>query len=93
MPPLTFGDIVGGALHDYDNVHGVDADVDGKRMKLLGDSQLVEQGKATEQGADTMTAAAAAVRAASTRSRRRTRTARARTPSWTATAACSPPRR
>ena len=63
MPDLTFGDVVGSALHDYDNVHGVDVTVDGKRMKLLGDGQLVEQGKATEKGADTMAAAAAAVRA------------------------------
>jgi hypothetical protein len=63
MPPITFGDIVGGALHDYDNVHGVDVDVNGKRMKLLCDGQLVEQGQATERGKDTLLAAAAAVRA------------------------------
>src|SRR4029079_8068896 len=63
MPELTFGDVVGSALHDYDNVHGVDVTVDGKSMKLLGAGQLVEHGKATEKGPDTMAAAAAAVRA------------------------------
>jgi hypothetical protein len=63
MPPLTFGDIVGGALHDYDNVHGVNAYVDGHYMKMLGDSQLVEKGHATERGKPTLIAAANAVRA------------------------------
>jgi hypothetical protein len=63
MPPLTFGDIVSGALHDYDNLHGVNAYVDGHYMQLLGDSQLIEKGKATERGAPTMIAAANAVRA------------------------------
>ena len=58
MPPITFGDIVSGALHDYDNQMGVDADVDGKRVKLFGDSQL---GK--PHGADTLRLASEAVRA------------------------------
>jgi hypothetical protein len=63
MPELTFGDIVGGALHDYDNKYGVDADVAGRRVKLFGDSQLLQGGKLTAHGADTVDVAAAAVRA------------------------------
>ena len=62
MPPLTFGDIVGSALHDYDNVHGVDADVGGERVKLYGDSQLIKGGQVTPHGADTVRVAAEAVR-------------------------------
>ena len=58
MPPITFGDIVSGALHDYDNEMGVDVDVEGKRVKLFGDSQLLKP-----QAADTLKLAAAAVRA------------------------------
>lgn len=58
MPPITFGDIVSGALHDYDNEFGVDADVEGKRVKLFGDSQLLKT-----KAADTLQLASAAVRA------------------------------
>ncbi len=58
MPPITFGDIVSGALHDYDNKMGVDVDVEGKRVKLFGDSQLLDP-----RAADTLRLASAAVRA------------------------------
>jgi hypothetical protein len=64
MPDLTFGDIVSGALHDYDNKYGVDATVEGKRVKLFGDSQLIDAaGQITAHGRNTVELAAAAVRA------------------------------
>jgi Domain of unknown function (DUF4157) len=62
MPEITFGDIVSGALHDYDNVHGVDVTVAGHDMRVLGDGQLVRNGQATPEGQGTLLTAAEAVR-------------------------------
>ena len=45
MPEITFGHIVSGALHDYDNEKGVDVQIEGRRTKLFGDSQLMKGGK------------------------------------------------
>jgi hypothetical protein len=54
--PTLWWIIVSGALHDYDNEMGVDADVDGKRVKLFGESQLKKP-----HGADTLRLASEAV--------------------------------
>jgi hypothetical protein len=62
MPEITFGDIVGGALHDYDNVHGVDVMIGGRSAKLLGDGQLVKNGQPTKEGEATLLHAVDAVR-------------------------------
>jgi hypothetical protein len=37
--PLGFGDLVSGALHDYDNTHGVKATVQGADVTLYGDGK------------------------------------------------------
>ena len=87
MPPITFGDIVSGALHDYDNKKGVDVYIEGKRTKLFGDSQLLKPHAAGHAHARRRRRSGPA----STRSRRRTPTAGRRSSSWTATAGCSPP--
>ncbi len=39
---ITFGDVVAGAVHDYDNEHGVPAEIVGHRVNLKGDSHLGE---------------------------------------------------
>ncbi|MBK9036004.1 MAG: DUF4157 domain-containing protein [Myxococcales bacterium] len=39
---VNFGDIVALALHDYDNAKGVSANVDGKKVKLMGDGHAGE---------------------------------------------------
>lgn len=38
--PLTFGDVVGGAIHEYDCARGVVAEVEGERETLMGDNKL-----------------------------------------------------
>ena len=38
--PLTFGSVVGRAVHDYDNYTGVAATIQGKDVTLFGDSKL-----------------------------------------------------
>jgi hypothetical protein len=63
FPEITFGDIVSGALHDYDNVHGVDVMIGGAQAKLLGDGQLVKNGQPTKEGEETLLHAVDAVRA------------------------------
>lgn len=55
MPDFTFGDLVSGSVHDYDNVKGVDVTIDGASKTLYGDGKL---GKG-----DTKSAAMAAVQA------------------------------
>jgi Domain of unknown function (DUF4157) len=40
MPAVQFGDLVSGAIHDYDNQRGVRASVDGKEARLFGDGHL-----------------------------------------------------
>jgi len=39
---MSFGDVMSGVLHDYDNEHGVRAMVDGQRVTLKGDGHLDE---------------------------------------------------
>ena len=41
IPPLGFGDVVSGALHAYFNKYGAQADVAGRRITLVGDSNLL----------------------------------------------------
>jgi len=37
---ITFGDVVSGAVHDYDNAHGVRATIQGENVRLFGDGHL-----------------------------------------------------
>jgi hypothetical protein len=66
---LAFGDLVSGALHDWDNSTGVKAHVGGKLVKLVGDGEVMERDKATgvnkvtDEGRDTFNAATTAVAA------------------------------
>ncbi|GAB4569891.1 MAG: hypothetical protein Tsb0020_24300 [Haliangiales bacterium] len=55
LPDFTFGDLVSGAVHDYDNKHGVDVSVDGSDKTLFGDGSLAK--------GDTKAVAMAAVQA------------------------------
>jgi hypothetical protein len=43
LPAIGFGDLVAGAIHDYFNKHGVQVDVGGRRIGLVGDSSLLTQ--------------------------------------------------
>lgn len=69
LPQLGFGDLASGAIHDYFNLHGAEAEVAGRQITLFGDSQLLEQNEGgmgrhvTDRGRDTFNAATAAVRA------------------------------
>lgn len=38
--PLRFGDVVSGAIHDYDSERGVEAVADGRPVHLMGDDKL-----------------------------------------------------
>jgi hypothetical protein len=40
MPDFTFGDLVSGAIHDYDNTKGVAVTVGGADKKIFGDGHL-----------------------------------------------------
>jgi hypothetical protein len=63
IPDLTFGDAISGAVHDYDNETGVEADVGGKLVKLVGDGQVLdEKDRPLVAGVDTMTKAAQGVK-------------------------------
>src|SRR4051794_13217607 len=64
MPDLQFGDALSGALHDWDNEHGVLADVGtGSPVKLFGDGEVLdEKGRELLQGHETFLLAAAAVK-------------------------------
>jgi hypothetical protein len=63
MPDLTFGDAIGGALHDLDNLEGVEAQVGDDFVKLVGDGQVLDkQGRDLAQGAETLKRAAASVK-------------------------------
>jgi hypothetical protein len=37
---ITFGDVVSGAVHDFDNTNGVQASIQGEGVKLYGDGHL-----------------------------------------------------
>jgi hypothetical protein len=42
MPAMTFGDVVGLAVHDYDSDRGVVVKLAGKRMRMVGDGHLLD---------------------------------------------------
>jgi hypothetical protein len=68
IPPVGFGDIVTGAIHGYFNKYGALVDAGGKRIKLVGDSNLLDAAKGgkravSSKGQDTFDAAKAAVQA------------------------------
>jgi hypothetical protein len=42
MPAMTFGDVVGVAVHDYDSERGVVVRVGGKKMRMVGDGHLLD---------------------------------------------------
>ena len=64
IPDLTFGDVISGAVHDYDNEKGLMADVGGKAVKLVGDGRVLpKEGKRTTAAATTLQKAAAGVKA------------------------------
>lgn len=44
LPQLGFGDLVSGAIHDYFNFKGAEAEVAGHKVTLVGDSELLKQG-------------------------------------------------
>jgi len=63
MPDLQFGDALSGALHDWDNQHGVMADVGGNHVKLFGDGEVLdEKGRELLAGHETFLLASAAVK-------------------------------
>jgi hypothetical protein len=64
MPDLQFGDALSGALHDWDNEHGVMANVGtGAPVRLFGDGEVLdEKGRKLLQGHETFLLAAAAVK-------------------------------
>ena len=62
IPPFGFGDMMSGALHDFDNVNGVQARVDGQLVTLYGDGQILSGGKELAGGATTKQLAERAVR-------------------------------
>ena len=63
IPDLAFGDAIGGALHDLDNLEGVEAQVGDEFVKLVGDGQVLdEQDRELVRGAETMKLAAASVK-------------------------------
>ena len=42
MPAMTFGDVVGLAVHDYDSERGVVVRIAGKKMRMVGDGHLLD---------------------------------------------------
>jgi len=42
MPEMSFGDVVGLAVHDYDSDRGVVVELAGKRMRMVGDGRLLD---------------------------------------------------
>jgi hypothetical protein len=74
LPKVGFGDLVSGAVHDYFNLHGVQAQVGGDRLELVGDKRMLTKDTSksqpyllrhvtTRSQKATFDAAAAAVRA------------------------------
>lgn len=51
LPPLGLGDFVAGAMHDHDNLHGVDVTVGGQSVTLKGDGSLDAKTKSHAVGA------------------------------------------
>jgi hypothetical protein len=63
MPDLTFGDAIGGALHDLDNLEGVEVQTGDEFVTLVGDGQVLdEHDRELVRGADTLKRAAASVK-------------------------------
>lgn len=50
---ISLGDVVAGAMHDFDNGTGVKAHVDGKQATLFGDGQILKDGRVNARGAET----------------------------------------
>lgn len=65
IPDLTFGDVISGAVHDYDNHKGLMADVGGAAVKLVGDGKVLPKGGKRRTAAATTEQKAAAGVAAS----------------------------
>jgi hypothetical protein len=68
MPPMSFGDVVGLAVHDFDSERGVVVELNGKRMRMVGDGKLLDPEGDDEPGQakaahDTMDLAVKAVEA------------------------------
>jgi len=42
MPAMSFGDVVGLAVHDYDSERGVVVRIGGKKMRMVGDGHLLD---------------------------------------------------
>jgi hypothetical protein len=42
MPEMSFGDVIGLAVHDYDSDRGVLVELNGKRMRMVGDGRLLD---------------------------------------------------
>jgi hypothetical protein len=63
IPDLTFGDALGGALHDLDNLEGVQAQVGDQIVTLVGDGQVLDdKDRELVRGQETMKLAAASVK-------------------------------
>lgn len=63
IPDLKFGDAIGGALHDLDNLEGVEAKVGNQLVTLVGDGQVLDdKDRELVRGAETMKLAANSVK-------------------------------
>jgi hypothetical protein len=63
IPDLTFGDVISGAVHDYDNKKGLMADVGGQLVKLVGDGLVLDKkNREPTAAANTLEKAAAGVK-------------------------------
>ena len=63
MPDLTFGDAIGGALHDLDNLEGVEAQVGDRFVTLVGDGEVLDgSDRELARGSETLKLAAASVK-------------------------------
>jgi hypothetical protein len=63
IPDLTFGDAIGGALHDLDNLEGVEAQVGDQFVTLVGDGQVLDaKDRELARGSETLKLAAASVK-------------------------------
>ena len=68
MLEMTFGDVIAGAIHDFDSDRGVVVEVGGKRMRMVGDGRLLDpegddDAAHKKASADTMSLAVKAVEA------------------------------
>jgi hypothetical protein len=49
MPAMKFGDVISGAVHDFDSERGVIVTVGGKKMRMVGDGKLLNPDKNNPQ--------------------------------------------